>query len=41
MACREEYTHDCLDETAGGLLWTMFAAGAGARDAEEDMMDEV
>jgi len=34
-------THDCLDETAGGLLWTMFAAGAGAIDAEEDMVDDV
>jgi hypothetical protein len=41
MAGGKEYTYDCLDETAGGLLWTMFAAGAGAIDAEEDMMAEV
>jgi hypothetical protein len=40
-AGREESAYDCLDETAGGLLWRMFAAGAGAIDAEEDIMDEV
>lgn len=38
--CRK-VTHDCLEETAGGWLWVMFAAGAGATDAEEDMMDEM
>lgn len=34
-------THDCLVETAGGWLWVMLAAGAGATAADEDMVDEV
>lgn len=34
-------TYDCLAETAGGLLWVMLAAGAGAIDADEDILQEL
>jgi hypothetical protein len=35
-----QVTYDCLEETAGGLLWVMLAPGAWAIDAEEDILVE-